>query len=58
MLLIQKALCQDDWILTGSYMVWGDQLRAQVDMIVFVVMPTPARLELLSVRENLDLEIE
>jgi adenylate kinase family enzyme len=51
-LLLQQALGQDDWILTGSCMVWGDALLAHVDPIVFVVTPTPIRLERLAAREK------
>jgi adenylate kinase family enzyme len=50
--LLQQALGQDDWILTGSCMVWGDALLAHVDLIAFVVTPTPVRLERLSAREK------
>ena len=50
--LLQQALGQDDWILTGSCMVWGDALLVHVDLIVFVVTPTPVRLERLAAREK------
>lgn len=50
--LIQQALGDDDWVLTGSCMVWGDALLAQVDLTVFVVTPTPIRLERLAAREK------
>lgn len=33
-------------------MVWGDALLAQVDLTVFVVTPTPIRLERLAAREK------
>ncbi|MCE1117299.1 MULTISPECIES: adenylate kinase [Pseudomonas] len=50
--LIQQALGDDDWVLTGSCMVWGEALLAQVDLIVFVDTATPVRLERLAAREK------
>ncbi|MBF7142901.1 MULTISPECIES: AAA family ATPase [Pseudomonas] len=50
--LIQQALGEDDWILTGSCMGWGDALLTQLDLIVLVVTDTPVRLERLAAREK------
>ena len=50
--LIQQVLGDDDWILTGSCMVWGEALLTEVDLIVFVSTPTPLRLERLAAREK------
>lgn len=50
--LIQQALGDDDWVLTGSCMVWGEALLAHVDLIVFVDTATPVRLERLAAREK------
>ncbi|MCR4536829.1 adenylate kinase [Pseudomonas sp. 18.1.10] len=50
--LIQQAFGGDEWVLTGSCMDWGDALIAAVDLIVFVVTPTPVRLERLAAREK------
>ncbi|BDB19610.1 adenylate kinase [Pseudomonas sp. CYM-20-01] len=50
--LMQQALGNDDWVLSGSCMVWGDALIADADLIVFVVTPTPVRLERLAAREK------
>jgi adenylate kinase family enzyme len=50
--LIQHALGDENWVLTGSCMVWGDALISPVDLIVFVVTPTPVRLERLTTRET------
>lgn len=50
--LIQQALGNDDWVLAGSCMVWGDALLTDVDLVVFVVTPTPVRLERLTAREK------
>lgn len=50
--LMQQALGDDGWVLSGSCMVWGDALIADADLIVFVATPTPVRLERLAVREK------
>lgn len=50
--LMQQALGDEDWVLTGSCMNWGDALIARADLIVFVVTPTPVRLERLAAREK------
>lgn len=50
--LIQQKLGEDDWVLTGSCMVWGEALLTEVDLIVFVSTPTPVRLERLAAREK------
>lgn len=39
------------WVLTGSFMGWGDALIRSVDLIVFVHTPTPLRLQRLDTRE-------
>lgn len=50
--LIQQKFGDDDWLLTGSCMGWGEALITHVDLIVFVVTPTPVRLERLTAREK------
>jgi adenylate kinase family enzyme len=50
--LMQRELGDDDWVLTGSCINWGDALITHADLIVFVVTPTPVRLERLAVRER------
>ncbi|WP_226456339.1 ATP-binding protein [Pseudomonas sp. AF03-9] len=50
--LIQQTLSGEAWLLTGSCMGWGDALMAAVDLIVFVVTPTPVRRERLAAREK------
>ncbi|MCK1791041.1 adenylate kinase [Pseudomonas violetae] len=50
--LIQQKFSDEDGVLTGSCMAWGDALIAHVDLIVFVVTPTPVRLERLAGREK------
>lgn len=50
--LIEQKLGDEDWVLTGSCMGWGDALITQADLIVFVVTPTPVRLERLVAREK------
>ncbi|EXL02182.1 MULTISPECIES: AAA family ATPase [Hyphomicrobiales] len=39
------------WILTGSFIGWGDSLIRDVDLIVFLYTPTPVRLQRLDERE-------
>ena len=50
--LIEQALGDQGWLLTGSFDGWGDALIAHVDLIVFVITPTPVRLERLAAREQ------
>ena len=50
--LMQQELGADNWVLTGSCMGWGDALIIHADLIVFVVTPTPVRLERLAARER------
>lgn len=50
--LMQQALGDDGWVLSGSCMVWGDALIADADLIVFIATPTPVRLERLAAREK------
>lgn len=50
--LMQQACGNDDWVLTGSCMNWGDALIADAELIVFVVTPTAVRLERLAAREK------
>lgn len=45
----QNAL--EGWILTGSFIGWGDTLIQYVDLIVFLHTPTPVRLQRLDRRE-------
>ncbi|MFL1386133.1 AAA family ATPase [Pseudomonas tritici] len=49
--LMQQALGDDDWVLTGSCLGWGDALIADAELIVFVITPTSVRLERLDARE-------
>ncbi|MCP3751881.1 adenylate kinase [Pseudomonas sp. SBB6] len=50
--LLQQTLGDEDWLLTGSCIGWGDALIAHADLIVFVVTATPVRLERLAAREK------
>jgi adenylate kinase family enzyme len=50
--LIQQALGENDWVLTGSCTSWGNALLTGVELIVHVVTPTPVRLERLAAREK------
>ncbi|WP_106803694.1 adenylate kinase [Pseudomonas sp. S5D5] len=50
--LMQQRLGDEDWVLTGSCMNWGDELITQVELIVFVDTATPVRLQRLTAREQ------
>lgn len=50
--LMQQALGDDDWVLTGSCLRWGEALITDAELIVFVVTPTSVRLERLDAREK------
>ena len=50
--LIEQALGDDDWVLTGSLDGWGDALITGVDLIVLVTTTTPVRLARLAQRER------
>ncbi|HDS1736726.1 MULTISPECIES: adenylate kinase [Pseudomonas] len=51
-LLIQQALGENDWVLTGSAEGWGGALLSSADVIVFVTTATPVRLQRLAARER------
>ncbi|NER60362.1 adenylate kinase [Pseudomonas sp. MAFF212428] len=50
--MIEQALGDDDWVLSGSCNGWGEALIAKADLIVFVETPTAVRLERLAAREK------
>ncbi|ROM34145.1 adenylate kinase [Pseudomonas poae] len=50
--LIQQRFGEDNWVLTGSCMEWGDALINHAELIVFIATPTPVRLERLVARET------
>ncbi|MFJ2682189.1 adenylate kinase [Pseudomonas sp. NPDC087342] len=50
--LMQQKLGDENWVLTGSAIGWGDALISHADLIVFVVTATPVRLERLAAREK------
>ncbi len=41
----------DGWVLAGSFIGWGDALIQDVTLIVFLLTPTPIRLQRLDERE-------
>lgn len=50
--LIQDRQSETEgWILTGSFIGWGDALIHHVDLIVFLQTPTTTRLQRLDKRE-------
>ncbi|SFI73195.1 adenylate kinase [Albimonas pacifica] len=50
-LIRERQAAQPGWVLTGSFVGWGDALIADVDLIVFLRTPTPVRLRRLDRRE-------
>lgn len=50
--LMQQALGDGNWVLSGSCNGWGHELIARADLIVFVETPTSVRLERLAIRER------
>ncbi|WNS45903.1 AAA family ATPase [Paenibacillus sp. MMS20-IR301] len=42
---------QEPWILTGAICGWGDALRGEFDLVIFLWLPPQLRLERLRVRE-------
>jgi adenylate kinase family enzyme len=50
--LIEEALGEKGWVLSGSFDGWGDTLIEEVDLIVFVYTPTAIRMERLIARER------
>jgi adenylate kinase family enzyme len=50
-LIQQKQSGGKGWILTGSFVGWGDALVENVDLIVFLRTPTTLRLQRLDQRE-------
>lgn len=50
--LIRARQAQGDgWVLTGSFMGWGEGLIRDADLVVFLYTPTPVRLHRLDQRE-------
>lgn len=50
-LIRQQQAQTDSWILSGSFMGWGDTLIEHVDLIIFLDTPTAIRLQRLDRRE-------
>ncbi len=44
-------LDRSDWVLSGSLDGWGDPIIPSFDLVVFLYVPTPIRLERLRARE-------
>jgi adenylate kinase family enzyme len=49
---MSEALGDNGWILTGACHGWGGELIDCTDLIVFVMLPTPLRIERLITRER------
>lgn len=50
-LIQERQAASRGWILTGSFIGWGDALIHKVDLIVFLKTPTSVRLQRLDRRE-------
>lgn len=50
--LISANLGSGGWVLSGSLDGWGDSLADDAALIVFVVTPTPIRMQRLATRER------
>ncbi|OCW59087.1 adenylate kinase [Hoeflea olei] len=50
-LIAERQRRSDGWILTGSFMGWGEALIDDVDLIVFLYTPAAVRLQRLDARE-------
>lgn len=50
-LIAQRQKDAEGWVLTGSFVGWGDALVRTVDLIVFLWTPTAVRMQRLAVRE-------
>lgn len=50
--LIAAAMGSGGWVLSGSLDGWGDALADAATLIVFVVTPTPIRMQRLHTRER------
>lgn len=50
-LIQERQDASEGWILTGSFVGWGDALIRDVDLIVFLHTPTTIRLQRLDQRE-------
>ncbi|WP_233270522.1 ATP-binding protein [Chachezhania sediminis] len=53
LLISERQRRSEGWVLTGSFIGWGDPLVVNVDLIVFIHTPTPLRLKRLDAREAL-----
>jgi adenylate kinase family enzyme len=50
-LMREVFLDRSDWVLSGSLDGWGDPIIPHLDLVVFLYVPTPIRLERLRARE-------
>jgi adenylate kinase family enzyme len=51
-LIAQQQRQADGWVLSGSFIGWGEALVQAVDLIVFLITPTRVRLQRLDAREE------
>jgi adenylate kinase family enzyme len=50
-LMHEVFLDRPDWVLSGSLDGWGDPILPRLDLVIFLYVPTPIRLERLRARE-------
>jgi len=50
-LIAEQQAASDGWVLTGSFIGWGEALIRDVDLIVFLYTPAAVRLQRLDQRE-------
>ena len=50
-LMREVFLDRSDWVLSGSLDGWGDPIIPHLDLVVFLYVPTPIRVERLRARE-------
>jgi adenylate kinase family enzyme len=50
-LMREVFLDRSDWVLSGSLDGWGDPVIPDLDLVIFLYVPTPIRLERLRARE-------
>ena len=50
--LIRAQMGSGGWVISGALEGWGDALLQQVDLIVFLMVPTPIRIDRIRRRER------
>lgn len=50
--LLSRQMGAGGWVISGALEGWGESLLEQVDLIVFLIVPTPIRMDRLLRREQ------